>query len=444
MNKISNDTHPYTTAKNLVGLLSVLLFILFYACRKDKDTQPPAIQVSYPLNNASFNAADTIVVKATFTDDKNLEYVSVKLENDQNVSAAPSKTFNPYTDAYTMQTTYVLGDVHTPSGKYTLDFVAFDGTNTKHEFIDIYLNEVPKKLNKVLLITGSTSATGIYDFNNGNPQLLAQFQGNAVNAYADNRNQQLWLLHNHSEIKLLETSSYSTRWSDNESCSISFPCITASGFFNDELFYSTYYQKTVALDAAGSGKFTVSLPNGNEFSEYIFADNDLVLTEIKNYSNSTVKLNVYYRISSALKQSYDYTYNYTDIVSIVPYTNNEYLVLLNDNSGKAALLAYNTLSNSNWTPKTLPAAAATNMLAINSNEVLMTIGNTTYQYFTGNNSLLTYLNQAYQQLFYEPLNNELYGIINNQIDVYDYPSKQLKFSTTLSDTPKKIVFLYNK
>ena len=420
-----------------------LLSFLITGCKKDKDTVYPSIEILEPNNNATYNAADTIVVKATFKDDKKLEYVSVKLQNEQNVNIGSIKTFYPENNSYTLQTTYILGDILTPTGKYTFDFVAYDGTNIKHEFIDIYLNEVPKKREKVLLFAGNSS-TEIYDFNQGNPQLLQQFSGSPINAYINSKTQQVWLLHNHSEIKLLDASGLSPQWSTNENCSQSFPCITASGFFNDEMYYATYYQKIKSLDNNGTPKFTYTLTNTNEFSDCIFADNDYVFAEIKNYQNSLLKLNVHYELTAAFKQSFDYTYGYSDIIGIAPYGPNEYLVLLNDNSGNAALLVYNIISNSNWTPKTLPTQNATSFTVINDNEILMTIGSTTYLYLISNNSLLPYFNQAYSKIFYEPLNNELYAIVNNQTDVYDYSSKQLKFSYTHCTPINKIAFLYNK
>jgi hypothetical protein len=403
----------------------------------------PTIEVIYPNNNATFNASDTIVIKAIFKDDKNLEYVSVKLENNQNVNIGNTKTYTPQSNIYTLETTYILGNILTPSGKYTLDFTAFDGTNTKHNFIDIYLNEVPKSLKKILLI-GNNSGTEIYNFNQGNPQWLKQYSGSHINAFSDNKNQQLWLLHNHSEIKLLENYAFTPRWFTSENCSQSFPCITTSGYYNNELYFATYYQKIRSLDENGSTRFTSNLSNTNEFADYIFADNDFVFAEIKNYQNSTLKLNVYYELTSAFKQSYDYTYNYSDIIGIAPYSPNEYLLLLNDNSGNASLLVYNTLSNSNWIPKTLPAQTAFDFTVINNDEILMTIGSVTYKYVISSNSLFTYLNQAYGKLFYEPLNNELYAINNNQADVYDYSSKQLKFSYIHSSAIQNIVFVYNK
>ena len=429
--------------KTLQSLFVLIILSIFTGCKKDKDTVYPTIEVIQPNNNATYNAADTIVVKAVFKDDKNLEYVSVKLENDQNISIGTTKTFNPADNTYTLETTYILGDILTPTGKYTFDFIAFDGTNTKHEFIDIYLNEVPKTLKKILLI-GNNTGTEVYDFNQGNPQLLAQFNGNPINAYTDSKNQQLWLLHNHSEIKLLETSSFTPRWTGGENCTQSLPCLTASGFYNDEMYYASYYQKIKSLDKNGSFKFGYTLSNTNEFAEYIFADDNFVFSEIKNYPNSTLKLQTNYELTSAFKQIYDYTYGYTDIIGMAPYGQNEYLILLNNNSGNAELLVYNTVSNSNWTPKTLPAQPASNFTAITDNEILLTIGSTTYKYVISNNSLFTFFNQAYNNLFYEPLNNELYAISNNQVDVYDYGSTQLKFSYTHFSSVNKIVFLYNK
>jgi len=141
--------------KFLVLLITICLLVVL-SCKKVTDDVDPTVIIEFPLENETFNLPDTMLIKAVVSDDKDIESIQIVITNMSFVPVFGGYSFPPKGNPTTIEDELVLDDILMESGIYYLKIKAFDGTNSKNSYRKIYINEVPRKLEDVIIITKNT------------------------------------------------------------------------------------------------------------------------------------------------------------------------------------------------------------------------------------------------------------------------------------------------
>jgi len=136
-------------------------------CKPDPDDIYPQINVLQPSIGQIFSNGDTIKLNATFSDNEQLEKIQVSLMDQDNkpmlATLSPVATANPFS----FQSDYIIDDPLLPGGVYQLRFQASDGNNITNKFIEIQIQELPRRLLYPLVVTRSAnSGLGVWALEN--------------------------------------------------------------------------------------------------------------------------------------------------------------------------------------------------------------------------------------------------------------------------------------
>jgi hypothetical protein len=137
--------------------LFCLILISLTACKKDADTADPLIAFLEPSVPVEISLPDTLDVKIRVTDDRIIQSVTVNLVNDDKTPIVKGRSFVPLHAAYLAEASFVLVDKAIESGSYSIQVIAFDGTNTKTEYLEVYLQEIPRELLGFIAVTAPLS-----------------------------------------------------------------------------------------------------------------------------------------------------------------------------------------------------------------------------------------------------------------------------------------------
>lgn len=121
-------------------------------CRKDKDSEPPAVRITAPGAGFSVNIPDTITVGVAVSDNERVKSLSVLLTDASGVPIAAPVAVP--VDAPSRQLTIglPLTDERIASGTYILTAVADDGANTARDFLSITVQAAPLRLRALYLV----------------------------------------------------------------------------------------------------------------------------------------------------------------------------------------------------------------------------------------------------------------------------------------------------
>lgn len=158
--------------------LFVLMLFVMFSCKK-VDEIVPTIKVGSPRENASFNISDSITVKASISDDLNLDWVSVRLVDASLKPAHTALNFEPTDKEFSLNIKYPLDNEKLESGEYFIKIMASDGQNEKSEFVKIQLVNTAILERGVYVLSGNTSNNQILTLlkNNGEQENILTLSG---------------------------------------------------------------------------------------------------------------------------------------------------------------------------------------------------------------------------------------------------------------------------
>jgi hypothetical protein len=416
-----------------------VVFYMLLSCSKDKDEVPPTINVHTPVNGQVINGIDTVTINATISDDRNIEVVSVSLNDVNKVPVQSTITKKPNSRDYELNISYLIDDVHLLSGIYYFDINASDGENNTHQRIEITLNETPKAREGIFVFSNNGSITDISvldnTYNGGYyTSINGDFLGSAINSY----DQQL--IHTSSAsggITAIDLKSGTNGWY--------IPIFsTFKGFlYNDRHVFVGLNNSTFkGYDRFGVGNFAGN-SNSNSFVENALVHEDYYyVTEQKVIASSNINLVLYWRASGVEAQQVAVG---EDIVGMFSRTSNEIVLLTNDVSTMGNVIFYDIPSGLISSPFTLSIAKIDDCLEVSNGVYLVAEGGNLTLINVNSFTTLPYLNSvAANKIRYDELTNELFVINGNTVTVYDYPSKGIKGSYTHSSNIVDLNFWYNK
>ena len=115
------------------GFLAIVFMLLLgLSCKKPNDTVLPRIVMELPVEGSTFNIPNSIPVKASIGDERQLESVSITLLNADQQPAFTTVSFPVEGTHYELDQRYPLEGANLASGNYFLRVKSSDGTKRRH------------------------------------------------------------------------------------------------------------------------------------------------------------------------------------------------------------------------------------------------------------------------------------------------------------------------
>jgi hypothetical protein len=263
-----------------------LFFLLLQACRnRDEDNQSPTIQVESPAVGTIFYYLNTINVRATILDEKQIESVTLEVTNSSNIQFLETKEFYPTGKAFDINYTITHNNLYLPSGTYYIKISATDGENESIAFREIQLIEAPRLLERLFVIRALGGNTAIDTLHDNSLMPCISYSQQYLFGGIDSRTQQLVACSNDPSSLL----SYS--YPEFEVLSTSFPPTneTITAFFHDKqhhsFFWGTQQGNLWRTTTSGTQLFTST---GNAPVHNISAHSNYILAETEGITNNYI------------------------------------------------------------------------------------------------------------------------------------------------------------
>ena len=423
-----------------------LLFflLLMMSCKKEKDEEYPSITITSPSAQSSYDVFESVNIKATITDNRNIEKITVRIVDNNGLSAAAPKTLTPGGTSYNLDINLLLNDIYTPTGQYLVKVTVSDGTNEKTVFLEIHINEVPKQLKKIIIVR--TPAAGIIELDSLDGNNFTNFYTTASDYLASDISSYLQTIYLcgkfTGDMKAIDANNFYLNYSvpvgNNGSLpyfnNMHYSDISKLNFVSFGLGYLNGYNKNGTI--AQNFNFTAPFIPGKmlETQQHIFC-------EQINTTGGNHKLSMHYKTSGTVEQSASTNIRWNNILEKDINT----LVLAGNVALQGEIRIYNLSSNSFFEPVNIPSGTIYDMVQADANTYLIAHASGILKYTYSNSSLvnLTTGNKA-QKLTWHAPGNLLFSAEGNILKTWDINSGFSLSNYTTSDSIKNILLHYNK
>ncbi len=127
----------------LVVFLSLWTLIVIHSC-KPSDTSPPVVTIERPNDGQQVSAEDTILVRATITDNERIEQWLVTLTDAHFAGIGQRIEFRPGGQHAQIELEYVIPAI-LESGTYYLRVSATDGESGTNQFAKLHVSGIPRE-----------------------------------------------------------------------------------------------------------------------------------------------------------------------------------------------------------------------------------------------------------------------------------------------------------
>jgi len=139
--------------KYLILLLVPVLLFHFSNCKKNENNSVPTIKLISPAQNSTYIVLDTIRIIADVSDYSQLKSINISIVNENLIPVTSPLFIQPKSNTYKIDLDYVIDNIHLSSGKYYILIIATNADNSKKEFINIFLSEIEKQFESLIVIT---------------------------------------------------------------------------------------------------------------------------------------------------------------------------------------------------------------------------------------------------------------------------------------------------
>ncbi len=133
---------------------TVLLIFLFLgaACRKDRDEDAPKVEILQPGSGFTLQAPETLLVQVQVSDERQVERVTIALNDAAGIPAVPSVSVSVDAPSSTLVRELPVLSERLNTGSYTLSVTASDGTNVRRAFRTINIQAAPLRLRALYIV----------------------------------------------------------------------------------------------------------------------------------------------------------------------------------------------------------------------------------------------------------------------------------------------------
>ena len=422
-------------------LIFILLFIcILYACKKDEDITPPEITVSSPSENSKFDVFETISVQATIIDNKNIDFVSIKMVDQNLVPVLPTITLEVEGKEYHLTHSYIIDDIHLSESIYYLQVKASDGVNEASQFVKLNIGEVPLARTGIILVStpsGNNVKISVMDESNtisDRINIMADYAGSAVSSYY----QYIGVLpYISGDFTAYDISNGSNLWT------VSTPGYFEGLGFSEEVIYICYHSEQILGFNHSGGQVFSAYSYENWYPEKCFFHDNMLLVQEKFISSSTRKLSAYYKATGE-NSNKGFTMLFDIVATEDKDQDNVFLFVNEGGQGRILLMETNGQSYGYWEPHTLPNGMINDVVQIDGDNIIIAHSSSLLLYRYSNNSLTTFASYNAQSVVFDPIKSQVIAAVGNNVKFFNYPDGQLTENVSHDSFIQKIHLLYNK
>jgi hypothetical protein len=426
----------------------IILIVVFFSCRKNKDSSTPSITVSSPLQNSTVTAGNYIHLKAKVTDDKKLEYVRFKLLFSDGVTQiAEPIEFSVSGNELIIDEIILVGDIHTNSGIYQIIIEAFDGTNKKKVYVDINVIEIPRVFKKMIIVRNSGSFFSVDSLVGSS--FFPFISGTSDFSTASNSDyyQQLYLTGKTSGVLSMYNLNTNTfGWSvASEMPSSTLPIFYFSEYSlsQDILFQSMASAssgKLKSITSFGASSKTYTMQAGHYANCMVSSTNHIIAGET-SIAGTANYISYYFKSGFGL--------DFTTSLPMKPkklfvLSGNE-VVVIGNNGSQGELRIYDSNTNGLWEQVDIPVGKIYDALQYDANTYFIAheTGILKFEHSPANLITLVPGDKA-QVLSISPVNGLLYAGVGSLIKGYNPITGVAAGGYSCADSVKAILYQFNK
>ena len=412
------------------------------SCKKEVDSDPQIVIIS-PTENQQFNVLDTIQVKCIVCDDNGIENIKTVLVNESLIPVLNPVNYYPQTENKNidLEILYPVDDIHLESGKYFILVRAFDGTNFKNKYVSINLDEVPKELEKLIVLTKPDNfTTNVFSVN---PvfeiEEMFVIDGDYISSDISSKYRQIYFTGNiPCKLFVFDLAENELDW-------------WVDAYMPYPVFSNVYYYDATVYTSSENGNITgynnvgiVNLStdfNTDSIPTKLLIHGDFILSDLKLRTGPQRLIATYYLVSGIKKQQIITNFKVIDFYSVDD--NNIIVFAEQNNTGK--IFIYNVTENYISEPVFIFNDEIISTAIINKSNFLVGTNNTILLFDLSNYSTTSVIKGiTASQLEYDELNEIIFATDMNNINFFQYPSGDLIKCVNTQDTILNIHLLYNK
>lgn len=421
------------------GLLIFLVALL--SCNKNRDETYPTIQIISPGTNTNHTVLQAINFKVSASDETHLDRITVHLLTASYLPAATPVTMNCDENSETFENYLLPDDIHLPTGTYFIKAVATDGFNEKVAYREIHLNEVPRVLENVWVITNPSTNVTRLDTISGTTLSNAQIIS------ADHS-----LFISHSYYKMIVEAGGSTGnllamdgiyltnyFTITNTGSGAYDFFTSLLSLEDKFFVADHSGKIKSYRKSQQAVDVISL--GNYYAEAFCILDDFITTVSINLSGGQREIQVYYLSSGVFYQSSATNLSTKKMFSL----NSDETLLFGNESGLGKIKLFSSSGNNETEPIVFSGGLIYDVCRVDASIFLIAHSNGVhlYDYSTSSQSAILTGN-AHQLVRYEDLGNTFYTAYGNSVGHYSLSTVNLIQNYMATDSITGLDLLYNK
>jgi hypothetical protein len=426
--------------------LSSVLVILLFACKKEKDKQPPVIAIITPVENQTFVVNKVIHLTATITDETALTGASVSLLNDQGLPVHVTLPIQIKSLQVSVDMNYELDNNHLESGWYQLQVFASDGVHDAYATQRIYINGIPKELKKIMVTTApNSSQTNLYTAdtisNVLKPYLV--FSGDHLASATNSYYQQFYHcgkssghfrgLNLDNNAAIIDVASVITP---------SVPYFTGFCETKDACYISFYNKQIKGYDPSGNIIYNATAID-DFYPQHLCINDHYLIAEEQNKLTAEKKLACFYPTGTTQQSC-----NLDQQVIAFCEKDASNVFLFGNKSGQGVIQLFDRAANNLWTPYPYPLATGsiTSALKLDPDTYLIAHSNgNIYKYVYSTSSVTLYLTgYTAVQIVLDDVSSVLYVVEKTKITALSLNTLKPLRTFNSTEAIVSLDLLYNK
>jgi len=416
--------------------------LVVLSCTKVTDEIDPQIIIESPVEFTSFNLPDTMLIKAVVSDDNNVESIKISVTDENFVTVFGAYSYPPSGNPTNIEDELVIDDVLMESGIYYLKIRVYDGENSKNAFRKIYINEVPRELENVIVITKNAGYLSVQNIDAGFSlgtlfNIDCSYEVSEISA----RYQLLYIAGKYYDwMKACDIEKGTVEWTLSGVNHPPLPYFRNLYFKDDLLYVSTSRGEVLAYNQDKIVLYSTLLPQNRVPGVCIEHDNFLV-TETSEISGFHSYLTTFFATSGSF-----FNERIIDMDVIGLYSKGENRIYcITNTSLVGGIYVYNPQSNGLDEVRIFEGNLLIASEQIDDNNLFLAFSDGVHIYNYNLNSLTLFvINSSVLTMSFDDLNNILYIAESNRVSSFTYPQGTLVNSI---DVPKDVVNMhlhYNK
>lgn len=429
--------------------MKYLVLVLSFAfccisCRKEEDTQAPAVTITSPAQGTQYDVLDVLTVTVQVSDNAELSRVDLQLLNNDMAPVLPVSSHSATGTEQTLNIVYALDDVRMESGTYYFEATAYDvAGNTERTFVQVYVTAIPLRLKNVVAVYTSPGNVNVMLIDSAwNLSSLGVYTGDFSDLAVSSWWQQAGYTGKLSgPFRSITLDGVYPGWTAN-----AFPT-TGDYWGNCESigreWFLNFRSDGVIRAKTWSGQNTVQYnANAGYFFNAFTVSGSYFFADQVDATGTNRVLSVFDKATGggAVQQT---------SLSILPMKmfprDNNSIFIAGNTGAQAKLLIYDFSMNGTWEPIALPAGRLLSAAQVDANTLLLAMDNGNVYKFTYNPvGTVVWASVSAQEIRYDAADNTVITAEGLNVRRYNYSNASLMNNVALPDSVADVELRFNR